>query len=48
MRRELTAAKLLPVTGHAAEAPGDYYNRRIADVAAPPDSARAAADALFK
>jgi integrase len=50
MRRELTAAELQPMTGHASVEMVDYYNRRVLDLAlaALPDSAQAAADTLFQ
>jgi integrase len=50
MRRELTAAELQPMTGHASVEMVDYYNRRVLDLAlaALPDSALAAADTLFQ
>jgi integrase len=50
MRRELTAAELQPMTGHASIEMVDYYNRKVLDsaLAALPDSALAAVDTLFK
>jgi integrase len=50
MLRELTAAELQPMTGHASIEMVDYYNRQVLDLAlaALPDSALAAADTLFK
>jgi integrase len=50
MRRELTAAELQPMTGHASVEMVDYYNRRVLDLAlaALPDSARGAVNTLFQ
>jgi integrase len=50
MRRELTAAELQPMTGHASVEMVDYYNRRVLDLAlaALPDSAATAANTLFR
>jgi integrase len=49
MRRELSAADLLPMTGHSTEVMVDYYNRKVLDLAlaALPPAAQAAADTLF-
>jgi hypothetical protein len=50
MRRELTAAELQPMTGHASVEMVDDYNRRGLDLAlaALPDSAATAANTLFR
>jgi integrase len=49
MRRELTAAELQPMTGHASVEQVDYYNRKVLDMAlaALPQKGKAAADTLF-
>ncbi|GHV79794.1 hypothetical protein AGMMS49944_15850 [Spirochaetia bacterium] len=49
MRRELSAADLLPMTGHSTEVMVDYYNRKVLDLAlaALPPAALEAADTLF-
>jgi integrase len=49
MRRELTAAELQPMTGHASVEMVDYYNRKVLDMAlaALPQKGKAAADTLF-
>jgi integrase len=49
MRRELTAAELQPMTGHASVEMVDYYNRKVLDMvlAALPQRGKAAADTLF-
>jgi integrase len=49
MRRELTAAELQPMTGHASVEMVDYYNRKVLDMAlaALPPKGKAAADTLF-
>jgi integrase len=49
MRRELTAAELQPMTGHASVEMVDYYNRKVLDMtlAALPKKGKAAADTLF-
>jgi integrase len=49
MRRELTAAELQPMTGHASVEMVDYYNRKVLDMALAslPPKGREAADTLF-
>jgi hypothetical protein len=49
MRRELTAAELQPMTGHASVEMVDYYNRKVLDMvlSALPQKGKAAADTLF-
>ena len=49
MRRELSAADLLPMTGHSTEVMVDYYNRKVLDIvlASLPPAAARAADTLF-
>jgi hypothetical protein len=50
MRRELTAAELLPMTGHTSVEMVDYYNRKVLDMvlAALPKTGAMAADTLFQ
>jgi integrase len=49
MRRELTAAELQPMTGHASVEMVDYYNRKVLDMVlvSLPQKGKAAADTLF-
>ena len=50
MRRELTAAELLPMTGHSSEVQVDYYNRKVLDLALAslPKVGAAVANTIFK
>ncbi len=49
MRRELSAAELQPMSGHASIEMVDYYNRKVLDLAlaALPERGKEAADSLF-
>jgi hypothetical protein len=49
MRRELSAAELQPMSGHASVEMVDYYNRKVLDLALEslPHAGPAAANTLF-
>jgi integrase len=49
MRRELTAAELQPMTGHASVEMVDYYNRKVLDMvlASLPRRGKEATETLF-